>query len=252
MSGGVVWITGASSGIGRALALRLARSGHKVAASARSLHELARLADDARAAGGIIQAYPLDVRDRAAVAETARDIATNLGPVELAVFAAGTHRPVDLASFDADLFQQLFQINFMGVVHGIEALLPTMMARRSGHIAVVSSIAGYRGLPTASAYGASKAALINMTEALKLDCDRHGIKLQLIDPGFVKTPLTDKNSFPMPFLISAERAAGRIEAGLGSDRFEITFPKRFTWMLKLMRILPYRLYFLLTRQATRR
>jgi short-subunit dehydrogenase len=249
---GCVWITGASSGIGRALALKLARAGRVVAASARSIHDLAQLADDARLVGGIVQAYPLDVADRAATAAAAREIAADLGTIELAVFAAGTHLPIEIDAFDADIFRRLVEVNLMGVVHGLEAVLPAMIAGRSGHIAIVSSVVGYRGLPTAAAYGATKAALINMAEALKLDCDRHGIKLQLVDPGFVRTPLTDRNPFPMPFLIEADLAADRIVAGLASRRFEITFPKRFTWQLKLMRMLPYAIYFWLTRKATGR
>lgn len=249
---GCVWITGASSGIGRALALKLARQGRVVAASARSLHELAGLAEEARLVGGIAQAYPLDVTDRAATAAAARQITADLGPIRCAVFAAGTHVAVELDTFDAAVFRQLVEVNLMGVVHGLEAVLPAMMTARAGHIAIVSSVAGYRGLPTAAAYGATKAALINMAEALKLDCDRVGIRLQLIDPGFVRTPLTDRNPFPMPFLIEADLAAERIAAGLASRRFEITFPKRFTWLLKLMRILPYAPYFWLTRKATGR
>jgi NAD(P)-dependent dehydrogenase (short-subunit alcohol dehydrogenase family) len=249
---GCTWITGASSGIGRALALKLARQGRLVAASARSLHDLAGLADEARLVGGTVQAYPLDVADRAAMAATVRQIVADLGPVDCVVFAAGTHLPLELDGFDSNIFRRLIEVNLMGVVHGLEAVLPAMIAARAGHIAIVSSVAGYRGLPTAAAYGATKAALINMAEALKLDCDRAGIKLQLIDPGFVRTPLTDKNPFPMPFLIEADLAAERIVAGLASRRFEITFPKRFTWQLKLMRVLPYRLYFWLTGKATGR
>lgn len=249
---GCVWITGASSGIGRALALKLARQGRVVAASARSLHDLAGLADDARLVGGIVQVYPLDVADRAATAATVRQIVADLGPIACAVFAAGTHLPVELDNFDAGIFRRLVEVNLMGVVHGLEAVLPAMIEARAGHIAIVSSVAGYRGLPTAAAYGATKAALINMAEALKLDCDRAGIKLQLIDPGFVRTPLTDRNPFPMPFLIEADLAAERIVAGLASRRFEITFPKRFTWQVKLLRMLPYRLYFWLTGKATGR
>jgi short-subunit dehydrogenase len=125
-----------------------------------------------------------------------------------------------------------------------------MLARGAGRIAVVSSVAGYRGLPTAAYYGASKAALINMTEALRFDLRRRGVTIQLVDPGFVATPLTDKNTFRMPFRIPPEQAAERIVKGLASDRFEITFPKRFTWMMKLLRILPYRLYFPLVARMT--
>jgi short-subunit dehydrogenase len=126
-----------------------------------------------------------------------------------------------------------------------------MIARRRGRIAIVSSVAGYRGLPTSAYYGATKAALINLAEALKFDLDRHGVTMQLIDPGFVRTPLTDKNEFAMPFRITPEEAAARIAKGLQSTRFEITFPRRFTYILKLARCLPYRLYFPLVAWATR-
>ena len=127
-----------------------------------------------------------------------------------------------------------------------------MIARGRGRIAIVSSVAGYRGLPTAAYDGASKAALINLAEALKFDLDRHGVTLQLIDPGFVRTPLTAKNEFTMPFLIPAEEAAEQIAKGLRGSSFEITFPRRFTYLLKLLRCLPYRLYFPLMARATRR
>jgi short-subunit dehydrogenase len=132
----------------------------------------------------------------------------------------------------------------------LEALLPAYLAARRGHIAVVASVAGYRGLPTGAAYGATKAALVNLCEALKFDLDRAGVKLQLVNPGFVKTPLTDQNEFRMPALMPVEKAVARMIAGLESERFEITFPRRFTWQMKLLRLLPYPFYFAVTRRRT--
>ena len=168
------------------------------------------------------------------------------------MLAAGTHQPVSAEAFEADEFARLVAINLVGVGNCLEPLLQRMIARRKGRIAVVSSVAGYRGLPTSSYYGATKAALINLAESLKFDLDRHGVTMQLIDPGFVRTPLTDKNEFAMPFLIEAEAAAERIAKGLESSSFEITFPRRFTYLLKLLRCLPYRLYFPLVARATRK
>ena len=138
----------------------------------------------------------------------------------------------------------------MGAINCLAPLLERMRARGRGRIAVVASVAGYGGLPTAAAYGATKAALINMIESLKPDCDRLGIKLQLVNPGFVKTPLTDKNDFPMPFLLPVEKAVDAFVAGLASDRFEITFPRRFALLLKLLNALPYGVYFKLIRRST--
>lgn len=242
----VVWLTGASSGIGRALALELARHGDVVCASARGADDLAALAAESKN----IQAYPVDVGDSAAVAATAAAIAAAEGPIDVAIMNAGIHRPVPPDTFDPAVFRQLFEVNVLGVVNGIAAVLPAMRARRAGTIVVVSSVAGYRGLPTAAAYGATKAALINLAEALKLDVDRDGIDVRLVCPGFVKTPATDRNPFPMPFLIPAETAARRIRQGLAGRGFEITFPRRFTWQLKLMQMLPYGLYFRLVHRFT--
>jgi NAD(P)-dependent dehydrogenase (short-subunit alcohol dehydrogenase family) len=246
MSGRVVWVTGASSGIGRALALALARRGDRVAASARSGDRLEQLA--AEASG--IRAYPLDITDLEATREVVARIGEELGPIDVAVLNAGTHHPVKAEDFKAGELARLLEINVVGTANGLEVLMRDMLARGSGRIAVVSSVAGYRGLPTGAYYGASKAALINMTEALRFDLVGRGVTIQLIDPGFVATPLTDKNTFRMPFRIRPERAAERIVQGLASDRFEITFPKRFTWLMKLLRILPYRLYFPLVARAT--
>jgi NADP-dependent 3-hydroxy acid dehydrogenase YdfG len=247
----IIWITGACSGIGEALALRLARAGHEIAASARSADKLARLSERAHDASGSVHPYPLDVTDRAAAAAALGAIERALGPLDTAVLAAGTHQPVSADAFDAGALARLVEVNLLGTANCLEPLLRAMIARRRGRIAIVASVVGYRGLPTAAYYGATKAALINLAEALKFDLDRHGVVMQLIDPGFVRTPLTDKNEFPMPFLIPAEAAAARIERGLESTRFEITFPRRFTWLLKLARLLPYRLYCRLVARATR-
>ena len=174
-----------------------------------------------------------------------------LGEIELCVSCAGTYSPFSAQDFSAEKFRRIIEVNLMGTVNVLEAVMPAMIARRSGHIAVVSSVAGYRGLPAASAYGASKAALINMCESLKFDLDRANVKLQLVDPGFVETPLTAQNNFKMPFLMKADAAARAFYRGLLSDRFEITFPKRFAWQLKFLRCLPYGAYFALVRRSTK-
>jgi NAD(P)-dependent dehydrogenase (short-subunit alcohol dehydrogenase family) len=245
--GKVIWITGASSGIGRALALRLAQAGHRIAASARDREALAALADRA---GGAIRPWPLDVTDPAAVAAAFGAIERDLGPIDVAVLAAGTHQPVAAEDFRAADLARLVEVNLIGVANALEPLIPAMIGRGRGRIAIVSSVAGYRGLPTSAYYGATKAALINLAESLKFDLDRHGVTMQLIDPGFVKTPLTDRNRFKMPCLISPEQAADAIARGLEGRGFEITFPKRFTYVLKLLRCLPYRLYFPLVARIT--
>ncbi|MGP1397857.1 MAG: SDR family NAD(P)-dependent oxidoreductase [Inquilinaceae bacterium] len=246
---GCAWITGASSGIGRALALKLAGQGWTVVASARGAEALDALT---REASGTVHAAPCDVTELDQVRAVVAAIRRDHGPIALAVLNAGTFKPDDVRHFDAQQIGSVIDVNLMGTVHCVDALLPDWIERRQGHLAVVSSVAGYRGLPTSVSYGATKAALINMCEALKFDFDRLGLVCQVINPGFVRTPLTDKNDFPMPFLMEVEDAVDRIVDGLGSRRFEITFPRRFAYMLKLMRCLPYGLYFPLVRRATRK
>lgn len=248
--GRVVWITGASSGIGRALAKNLAERGDRVAASARGEAALQSLADETAEAAGSVHPYPLDITDAAACAETIDKITSDLGVIQLVVLNAGTHHPVEAEAFAAGDLAALIGINLLGTGNCLAPILEKMIPSRSGHIAVVASVAGYRGLPTSAYYGASKAAQINLAESLKFDLDRHGIKLQLVNPGFVKTPLTDKNEFSMPFLLEVDDAAERIARGLDSNAFEITFPRRFAYLLKCLRILPYRLYFPIVRRMT--
>lgn len=250
----VAWITGASSGIGRELALRLAREGCSVAASARRREELESLSADAKGLPGKIVPYPLDVTDAEGAKRCFAELSGELGVPELCVFAAGLHASGigSDGTFTADHVARLFDVNVLGTVRTLEAALPAMKDRGSGRIAVVASVAGYRGLRSAAAYGASKAALINMCEALRVELGDVGIVLQVVNPGFVDTPMTRTNDFPMPFLMTPERAAEQFYRGLLSDRFEITFPKRFTWMMKAFRLLPNAIYLPLMGRMTRR
>ncbi len=244
----VAWITGASSGIGRALALRMAASGWTVAVTARRAGELHELA--AQAPAGAILPFAADVTDAAAMSAAVDGIEAQAGPIVQAVLNAGVYLPVTAETFDAAIFRKSFDVNLMGAVNGLAPLLPRMIARRSGRIAVVASVAGYGGLPTSAAYGATKAGLINLAESLKFDLDRYGVTIQVVCPGFVETPATDDNPFPMPHLMKVEDAAARIEAGLATDAFEITFPRRFTYQLKLLQMLPYRAYFAMVARST--
>lgn len=246
--GSCIWITGASSGLGRAVAALLVAQGYSVAVSARRAEALESLAQELSQESGKLAVYPLDVTDYDAVISVAASIRAEVGPIGLAVLNAGTHREVMAQGFSAQEVRGLMDLNLMGCANCLDAVLPDMIARRNGHIALVSSVAGYLGLPTSAAYGATKAGLINMAEALKPECDALGIKLQLVNPGFVKTPLTDKNAFPMPFLMELEDAAKAMVAGLGSRRFEVIFPRRLAYILKILRILPYPLLFAVTRK----
>lgn len=248
---GVAWITGAGKGIGKSTALELARRGWTVAASARTESDLATLVEEIAAEGGKAYAFPLDITERDAVAEAVGRIEDRLGGIDLALLVAGTYVRFGAEDFTAEAFARQIDINVTGTVNCLAPVLAAMRERRSGHIAVVSSLTAYRGLPFASAYGASKAALTNMCEALKPELQALGIDMTVIHPGFVKTPLTDRNEFPMPFLMESDEAARRIADGLELRKFEITFPRRFAWMLKVARCLPYAVYFAATRRLVR-
>lgn len=240
---GVAWVTGASSGIGAAVALELARRGWTVAATARRLDRLEALALETAGLPGRIVAHAGDVTDAAAMAAIVDLIESVHGPIALAFLNAGLAPRNGSGLIDVAAFEQAFAVNLMGIVCGAAAVAERMAARGAGQIAVNASLAGSRGLPGAAAYGASKAAAIHLCEALKFDCDRLGIRLQLVNPGFVDTPLTQANRFPMPFLLPLEEAASRIVDGFARDGFEITFPRRLAWLVKAMRLLPYPVYF---------
>lgn len=244
-----VWITGAGKGIGRALALTMARDGWQVAASARTVSDLEELV--AAAPKGHIHAFPLDVCDRRATAVTLASITEVLGPLDLAVLNAGTHIPMGADDFSADTVQHLLNVNVLGTANGLEVLIPSFRQSSAGHIAVVASVAGYRGLPTAAAYGPSKAAIINMCEALYPELAKAGVHLSLVNPGFVDTPLTRKNDFSMPMLITAEQAAETIYAGLQRKKYEIVFPRLFAFIMKGLRLLPNKALFLISTRMLR-
>lgn len=241
----IAWVTGAGTGIGRALAKRLAQSGWIVAASARTARDLDSLAAEVPER---ITAFQLDVTDEQACVATAAAIAASLGPIELAVFNAGSYFPTTAENFSVANFRKTVDVNLMGEINCMGPIVPAMIARRSGHIVLMASLTGYVGLPTAASYGATKAALISVAQAFKPDFERFGVTISVINPGFVKTPLTDKNTFPMPFLISTDAAIDHIMRGIDSKRFEIAFPWQMSAAIRLLASLPNWLKFAITRR----
>ena len=243
-----IWITGASSGIGKALAIKFANEGWQVAASARRenlLNEISELNKN-------ISSFPLDVTDKERCKEVFEEIKNKYQNIDICFFSTGTWDPKKEKDIDTEQIENVMKVNFFGTLNCIKAVEKYFKNKKSGHISIVSSIAGYRGLPNSTGYGASKAALSNLTESLYFDFGRHNVRISLISPGFIKTPMTDKNNFKMPFIKSAEFAAEKIYKGLiKSKAFEITFPKELTIMLKILRILPYWKYFYLISKLTK-
>jgi short-subunit dehydrogenase len=239
----IVWITGASTGIGRELALLLAKRGCKVAVSARSADRLAAL----QAEHPNISAFPLDVTDLGACEKVVADIEAALGPIELAVLNAAVWREMGVTEFDPEFIAEAMNINYIGTINALAPVMQRMLKRASGWIAMTGSVAGYRGLPRSAAYAPTKAAMISLAEGLKEELARKGVGLTIINPGFVETPMTAVNDFPMPFIVSADAAAHRIMTGLERKKFEIVFPRQMRIGLKLLRILPYSLYFWIVR-----
>lgn len=241
-----VWVIGASYGIGAEIARELLARGARVALSARRRELLQQVAGDARAA--VIA--ELDVTDRASIGRAAGAIEAHWGGFDLALIVAGTHAEMRAQSFDLVAAKRLLDVNLIGVLNCLDQILPALLRQRSGGVGIVSSIAGYAGLPKALIYGPSKAALINLAESLYGDLHPEGIGVYLINPGFVDTPLTQKNEFSMPALMSAAAAARATLDGIAKGRFEIHYPARFTAWFKLLRMLPYRLQFAAVRRVT--
>lgn len=237
------WITGASSGIGLELARLLDGKVTHLAVSARSQDKLSKLAAQCKN----VVSYPLDVTDADAVVDSVGDIEAAAGPIDLAVLNAGVWQLMDVAELDLKAIRTGIEVNYMGVVHAINALLPGMLARGAGQIAIVASVAGYRGLPRSAAYGPTKAALINLAETLRTELAPRGITVSVVNPGFVDTPMTRDNTFPMPNIISAKDAAQSLLAGLERRKYEIIFPRAFVFKMKLLRLLPNAMYFWVVR-----
>ncbi len=236
--GKTVWLVGASSGIGLAAARALHAQGARVVVSARDAVALQAFVN--LHAGAV--ALPLDVTDAEAVARTGHEVLA-LGPLDAVVYCAGTYLPMRATAFDPVAMQHHLAVNYSGALQVIHTVLPHFLSRGAGHISLIASVAGYGGLPQSLAYGPTKAALINLAETLYLDLHAHGIGVHLICPGFVKTPLTAQNGFDMPALLTPEQAAAAMLCGWAKGEFESHFPKRFTFWVKALRLLPYGLYF---------
>lgn len=247
--GRTVWLVGASTGIGRATASALHARGARVVVSARNAEALHTFV--ASHPGAV--ALPLDVADAPAVKAAAAQILAS-APLALVMYCAGHYKALRATAFSLDEMLRHQQVNYIGVLNVLDAVLPAMVVAarqgRGGHLSMVSSVAGFRGLPKSLAYGPTKAALINLAETLYMDLHDLGLGVSVINPGFVDTPLTAHNDFQMPALLTPAQAAGEILAGWKAGAFDIHFPKRFTGWLKFMRLLPYRLYFPLTRRFT--
>lgn len=237
-----VWIVGASSGIGAALARELLARGARVAASARNARALADLHP--------ALALPLDVRDGKALAEATACVQREFQGLDLVVYCAGTYAPQRATGFDLDAALEHDEINYRGALRLLATVLPCLLEQRGGHLSLVSSVAGWRGLPQALAYGPTKAALINLAQVLYLDLHPLGIGVSVVNPGFVDTPLTARNEFAMPALLQPPQAAAAMLRGWERGDFDIHFPRRFTRWLRLLRLLPDRAYFEVVRRFT--
>jgi short-subunit dehydrogenase len=238
----VAAVTGASTGIGRALALELARHGCRVGLLARRRDLLQETADAIRAAGSHATVNPCDVTDRAQVAQAVNEVTRALGPVDLLIANAGMGRAVPVGRFDGRLIAEMYQVNVLGAIYAIEAVLPSMLERRHGHIAGVASLAGYRGFPATSVYCATKAAMITQLEGLRVELAAYGVRVTTVCPGFVRTPMTGRNSGPMPFLLEPEDAARRIVRAIRRGRRVYNFPWPLALALWLVRRLPNPVY----------
>jgi len=243
MKPGVAWIIGGGSGIGASVAKLLAERGWTVAISGRRRDKL----DEAAKASAGIRPYVLDVTDSDAIKTTIAAIVADLGRIDLFIFGAAAWQPMDVGDYDFEKFEKVVDTNYLGLLRIAGPLLKQMESQGGGHFSVIASVAGYFGLPRSAAYSSTKAGLINLLETMRAELAPKNIKVRMIAPGFVKSELTNKNDFPMPFLMETDDAAKRIVDGLTqSDGFEIAFPKRMVWLMKTVRWLPYPVFFWLT------
>ena len=248
MNDKVIWITGASTGIGKSLAIKFSKNGWKVAISARR----AEILDDISKQNENIFPFPLDVTNKEECKKVFLQIKNKLQNIDICVFSTGTWDPKKEKDIDIDQIENVMKVNFFGTLNSIKSVEKYFKDSGKGHISIVSSIAGYRGLPNSTGYGPSKSALNNLAESLYFDFKKYGVRISLISPGFIKTPMTDKNDFKMPFLKTSEYAADKIYHGLvNTNVFEIHFPKQLTLILKFLKILPNWLYLKLVGKLTK-
>ena len=243
-NGEVIWIIGASSGIGHALAIELAGRGATLALSARRKEELEKLKQQL---GERHILYPLDVADGELTTRTAKAIHAAKGRIDRVIFMSAAYTPLQLDALDMLVTKHMIEVNILGAFNVVHAVLPLLKEQKSGQMALCGSVAGYTGLSGGQPYSATKAAVINLAESLYAECPKH-MDVKLISPGFVRTALTDKNDFSMPMIITPEAAAKEIARGLLSKSFEIHFPKKFTLVLKFLRLIPYALTFKITKK----
>ena len=245
----IIWITGASSGIGKALAIKFAEKGWIVAASARRenlLEELNKFNPN-------IYSFPLDVTEIENCKLIANKIIEKFGGIDICVFGTGMHDPKSEKRFNLNKIREIMEVNYFGTMNSINSIYEYFSEKKNGQISIISSVAGYRGLPAAGAYCASKAALTSYAESLNFDMKMKNVRVSLISPGFIKTPMTDQNDFPMPMIKSPEFAANEIFKGLTEKKsFEIHFPKAFTYFLKFLQILPSSIYFKLVSKGMKK
>lgn len=246
------WIIGASHGIGEALVKKYFDCGYQLLISARSEEKLKQIAAEISATNPAstnqILVSQVDVCDVASLEKSCQELTKNFGRIDLIIFCSAIYYPTKLINFDLAKALQTIDVNLKGAINLLYAALPQMFKQNFGHIAFIASVAGYRGLPQSFSYGASKAGLINLCEGIYPELKSYNIDLSIINPGFVKSRLTDKNSFSMPFIITAKKAADEIFSGLEAKKFEIHFPKRLTLFLKLLRILPNRIFLFLIKK----
>ena len=243
-----IWITGGSTGIGKALAIKFAGKGWNVAISARRENLLNEISNNEQN----IHGFPLDVTDKQKCKEVFEEIKNKFGNIDICFFSTGTWDPKKEKDIDIDQIENVFKVNFFGTLNSIKAVEEYFKNKKSGTICIVSSIAGYRGLPNSTGYGPSKSALNNLAESLYFDFKRSNVRICLVSPGFIKTPMTDKNDFKMPFLKTTEYAAEKIYDGLiNKNTFEIHFPKALTITLKILSFLPSKIYFGLVGKMTK-
>ena len=243
-----IWITGGSTGIGKALAIKFSKEGWNVIISARRENLIKEISNDYEN----IHSFPLDVTNKLQCKKVFEQIRDKFDNIDICFFSTGTWDPKREKDIDVDQIENVFKVNFFGTLNSIKAVEEYFKNKKKGTISIVSSIAGYRGLPNSTGYGPSKSALNNLAESLYFDFKRYNVKVCLVSPGFIKTPMTDKNDFKMPFLKSSDYAADKIYDGLvNRDVFEIHFPKSLTVILKILSLLPIKLYFAIIGKLTK-